>query len=245
MCRSKIKPPAAIGLWSALAYDDWVQRIRGAHHIVTQAAPANNSRGITGYRRGDQTRSSLLAAAHRVLITAGYANFSMRRVAAEAGVSVGNLQYYFSTKDALTAALLDSVIEDYLLDFDAMRSSGTPKEQFERIIRAVFEDLRNPDTTRFFPELWSLSNHEPQLTAKVDGMYARYRAVLAELVTEINPHVGDEKAAQLAVFFSSSIEGHTMFVGHEKPMEQDIDVYIAMAIDSFLHLIRHASEPKQ
>ena len=76
-------------------------------------------------------------------------------------------------------------------------------------------------------------------------MYARYRAVLAELVTEINPHVGDEKAAQLAVFFSSSIEGHTMFVGHEKPMEQDIDVYIAMAIDSFLYLIRHASEPQQ
>lgn len=180
-----------------------------------------------------------------MLINAGYANFSMRRVATEAGVSVGNLQYYFSTKDALTAALLDSVVEDYLLDFDAMRSSGTPKEQFERIVRAVFEDLRNPDTTRFFPELWSLSNHEPQLTAKVDGMYARYRAVLAELVTAINPRVGKEKAAQLAVFFSSSIEGHTMFVGYEKPMEQDIDVYIAMAIDSFLHLICHASEPQQ
>ena len=53
-----------------------------------------------------------------------------------------------------------------------MRSSGTPEEQFERIIGAVFEDLRNPDTTRFFPELWSLSNHEPQLTAKVDGVRA-------------------------------------------------------------------------
>ena len=112
MCGGLVNAPAAIGLWSALAYDAQVQRIGGALHIVTTAAPANNSRGVTGYRRGDQTRSSLLAAAHRVLITAGYANFSMRRVATEAGVSVGNLQYYFSTKDALTAALLDSVIED-------------------------------------------------------------------------------------------------------------------------------------
>jgi hypothetical protein len=68
--------------------------------------------------------------------------------------------------------------------------------------------------------------------------------VLAELVTEINPRVGEQQAAQLAVFFSSSIEGHTMFVGHEKPMEQDIDVYISMAIDSFLHLISTAGNPE-
>ena len=75
-------------------------------------------------------------------------------------------------------------------------------------------------------------------------MYARYRAVLAELVIGINPRIGEQQAAQLAVFFSSSIEGHTMFVGHEKPMEQDIDVYIAMAIDSFLHLICASGEPQ-
>ena len=234
----------AIGLQSALASFNGVRGVDGVTGTVTTAAQANNPRGVTGYRRGDETRSGLLAAAHRVLVTAGYANFSMRRVATEAGVSVGNLQYYFPTKDALTAALLDNVVEDYLLDFDAMRSTGTPREQFERIIRAVFEDLRSPDTTRFFPELWSLSNHEPQLTARVDAMYARYRAVLAELVTEINPRVGEQQAAQLAVFFSSSIEGHTMFVGHEKPMEQEIDVYISMAIDSFLHLIRTAGEPQ-
>lgn len=233
-----------IGLPSARTYDGVVGAVYGVTEIETIAIQANNSRAVKGYRRGDETRSSLLAAAHRVLVTAGYANFSMRRVATEAGVSVGNLQYYFSTKDALTAALLDNVIEDYLLDFDALRSSGTPREQFERIIRAVFEDLRSPDTTLFFPELWSLSNHEPQLTARVDAMYARYRAVLAELVTEINPRVGEQQAAQLAVFFSSSIEGHTMFVGHEKPMEQDIDVYISMAIDSFLHLISTAGNPE-
>ena len=234
----------AIGLQSALTYRVGGRAVDGVTDIVTTAAQANNSRGVSGYRRGDETRSGLLAAAHRVLVTAGYANFSMRRVATEAGVSVGNLQYYFPTKDALTAALLDNVIEDYLLDFDAMRSTGTPREQFERIIRAVFEDLRSPDTTRFFPELWSLSNHEPQLTARVDAMYARYRAVLAELVIGINPRIGEQQAAQLAVFFSSSIEGHTMFVGHEKPMEQDIDVYIAMAIDSFLHLICASGEPQ-
>ena len=236
--------PVSIGLRATLTYDEQLSDVRGVTDIVTTAAQANSSRSVNGYRRGDETRSSLLAAAHRVLVTAGYANFSMRRVATEAGVSVGNLQYYFSTKDTLTAALLDNVIEDYLVDFDAMRSTGTPREQFERIIRAVFEDLRTPDTTRFFPEIWSLSNHEPQLTAKVDGMYARYRAVLAELVTAINPRVDEKKAAQLAVFFSSSIEGHTMFVGHKKPMEQDLEVYIALAIDSFLHLICHAGEPQ-
>jgi AcrR family transcriptional regulator len=192
----------------------------------------------TSGRRGEATRLAIIEAARQILMTAGYAKFSMRRVAAQAGISVGNLQYYFSTKDQLTAALLDEVIEGYLFDFEAMRQSGTAEEQLARIVRAVFEDLQTPETTVFFPEIWSLANHEPSLTKPVDAMYARYRAVLAELAMAINPKLSAERARQLSVFICSSMEGHTVFIGHDKPLAGDLEAVIDMGVRSFLGLIR-------
>ena len=190
-----------------------------------------------GGRRGEATRVAILVAAREVLMTAGYAKFSMRRVAAQAGVSVGNLQYYFSTKHELTSELLDEVVESYLFDFDSLRQAGSPTEQFTRIIRRVLEDLQTKETTFFFPEIWSLANHEPSLTGPVDAMYARYRAVLAELAKTINPSLSDERARQLSVFISASIEGHTVFIGYNKPMADDLEAVIEMANRSFLALI--------
>lgn len=198
---------------------------------------ASSRRPERGYQKGEARRQLILNAAKTILIKSGYHNLSVRRVAAKAGVSVGNLQYYFPTKRALTDAMLDEVIEQYLVEFENLRQEGPPEEQFKNIIRLIFTDLQDPQTTVFFPEIWSLANHQSGVTEQVDAMYARYRSVLSDLVTAINPDLSPERARQLAVFFSSSIEGHTMFVGHGKPMADELDTYIDMAIDSFLHLI--------
>lgn len=192
-----------------------------------------------GYLKGEQRRIRILSAARELLIDSGYHNFSLRRVAQKAGISVGNLQYYFPSKQALTTALLDDVIDEYLAEFEQMRSEGSPEEQFLNIVRLVFEDLQDLATTVFFPEIWSLANHEDGVTDQLDAMYSRYRAVLANVVMDINPSLTTEQARKLAVFISASMEGHTMFVGFEKPMCDEIESYIALASESFLHLIRN------
>ena len=52
-----------------------------------------------GYSKGEQRINLILEAAELLLIDSGYHNFSMRKVATKAGISVGNLQYYFPSKD--------------------------------------------------------------------------------------------------------------------------------------------------
>ncbi|MBW4719403.1 TetR/AcrR family transcriptional regulator [Saccharothrix obliqua] len=49
----------------------------------------------------DQRRALLARAFQRLLATRGFADVSFARVAAEAGVSVGLIQHYFTDKDAL------------------------------------------------------------------------------------------------------------------------------------------------
>jgi AcrR family transcriptional regulator len=41
-------------------------------------------------------------------------NFALRKVAGAAGVQLGNLQYYFSTKNKLVEALFDRAIQGYV-----------------------------------------------------------------------------------------------------------------------------------
>lgn len=195
------------------------------------------------YRAGEDRIKSILKAAESILIESGYHNFSLRKVADKDGISVGNLNYYFPSKESLINALLDGVIVEYLEVFEEWRKIGTPEEQLRRIVTYVFTDLQSKRTTILFPELWSLANHEKGVTKQVDAMYGRYREVLASVIQEINPKLSAKQAMRLSVFFSSSMEGHTIFSGHKKPWTKDTPHFIEMALQSFFWLIKHGEIP--
>lgn len=56
---------------------------------------------ISGTARGDQTRALILETALRLFEERGYEGTTMRAIANEAGVSLGNAYYYFASKDQL------------------------------------------------------------------------------------------------------------------------------------------------
>lgn len=176
------------------------------------------------------------------MIDSGYHNFSMRKVATKAGVSVGNLQYYFPSKDSLLEALLDQVIQNYLDTFEKFRDNLSPKEQFIKI-KAVVKDLKTKHTTVFFPELWSMANHEKHVSKIMDNMYGKYRAMVANIIKDINPKLTDLQAQRLSLFITSSLEGHTIFIGYRKPWAKETENMLNIAMQSFFWLIEHGEIP--
>ena len=63
--------------------------------------------------RGEQTRQKLVDVALRRFREDGYAATTMRRIAQEAGVSLGNAYYYFASKDELVHELYLRVQRDH------------------------------------------------------------------------------------------------------------------------------------
>jgi len=57
--------------------------------------------------KGEQTRELILSTALRLFREQGYGKTTMRVIAAEAGVSVGNAYYYYSSKEHLMQAYYD------------------------------------------------------------------------------------------------------------------------------------------
>ncbi|WP_345520872.1 TetR/AcrR family transcriptional regulator [Nocardioides conyzicola] len=63
--------------------------------------------------KAEQTRRTIVDAAMRLFRTAGYDRSTMRAIAAEAGVSVGNAYYYFGSKEHLVQAFYDQLQEEH------------------------------------------------------------------------------------------------------------------------------------
>ncbi len=208
---------------------------------------AIEGRGIktAKYEKGRRKAEHILDQAAGVLTRDGYSRFSLRQVAKAAGVTLGNLQYYFPTKSELVEAMLDHVITGYLEEFNELMAEveGGPDEQLAAVLSHVIRDLTNPRTTVLFPELWSMANHDPAVEQSIEAMYESYRRIVAGLIPKINPRLTEGQVRLLTIFITSAIEGHTPFTGCGKPWEHLTPGIEAMAIQTFLKLIKSGCVP--
>lgn len=63
--------------------------------------------------KAEQTRQSIIDAAMHLFRTKGYDKATMRAIAEQAGVSIGNAYYYFSSKEHLIQAYYDGINADH------------------------------------------------------------------------------------------------------------------------------------
>ncbi|MEV2271698.1 TetR/AcrR family transcriptional regulator [Nonomuraea africana] len=65
--------------------------------------------------RSEERRQRLVAAGYRAMVRSGLAGARTRDIAAEAGITVATLHYYFPTKDDLVRAVLEHTIRERML----------------------------------------------------------------------------------------------------------------------------------
>lgn len=206
--------------------------------------PQPNRQPRGRYRKSVEARTTIVNSAIEQLIDQGYHNFSLRKVAVRAGISIGKLQHQFPSKEELIREMLDVVISGYLDDFaSVIESSASAEEQLYKVLKHVVDDLTTKETTIFFPELWSLANHEPVVCDLMNEMYGRYQNVYHGIIRAINPELSDEQIEKTALFIAASLEGHTIFVGYEKDATDYAGDITEMAYDCYLHMIKTGNVP--
>jgi AcrR family transcriptional regulator len=85
--------------------------------------------------RGKAKRDRLVAAARKAVHEQGVERTTLAMVAAEADVPVGNVYYYFKTKDELLSAVLDAYSDDYQMLDSILARHRTPKARLKGLIR--------------------------------------------------------------------------------------------------------------
>lgn len=195
----------------------------------------------SGNARGHEGLELILKAALSVLIDHGYKCLTLRRIASECGMKLGNISYYFKSKDELVRTLLDSIMAAYEDAFkDTIdEAGGNAEKEMENLMRFIMEDITSKKTTRIFPELWALSSHDPFIRDRLYGLYARQYVYFENIIRRINPSLGPEDEKLLAAFVTACMEGTTVFAGHKKPWNEQMPSFQRMACTSFVHLVKN------
>jgi AcrR family transcriptional regulator len=90
---------------------------------------------LTGPKQGKRER--LVAAARRVMHQQGVEKTTIADMAQAAGVPVGNVYYYFKTKDELVAAAIDGHAGDVQARLDSLESHKTPQARLKALVREL------------------------------------------------------------------------------------------------------------
>ncbi|GAA0303395.1 hypothetical protein GCM10009087_11520 [Sphingomonas oligophenolica] len=192
------------------------------------------------YVRGTETVDAILKAARTVLIDEGAGAFTIRRIAAECGLKVGNVSYHFPRKEMLIQILLDELLEGYdkLLESRVRQPDLSVEQKLRLIIVICLEDIAGKRTTRLFTELWALANHNEFVADRVRAFYQKVHDFIGEYVAALNPALSADEVQTVALYISASMEGSTPFLGYEKPWSAKMPEFINIATLSLVALAK-------
>ncbi|MFI6085902.1 TetR family transcriptional regulator [Streptomyces sp. NPDC051217] len=149
--------------------------------------------------RSEQTRTLILETALRLFEEKGYDRTTMRSIAGEAGVSVGNAYYYFSSKEHLVQGFYDRIAAEHaaavrpvLADETdlAVRLTGVLltwldiAEPYHRFAAQFFKNAADPDSP--------LSPFSPDSAPAREAAVAIHERVLAGSSARIDPQLAEQ-----------------------------------------------------
>ncbi|AFQ51723.1 TetR/AcrR family transcriptional regulator [Burkholderia cepacia] len=149
-----------------------------------------------------------------VLIAAGYAGYTINRVANDAGIRLSTLQHYFSTREALLRATIEEIARRYFERFRgfAENRNRSPQARLESIIDDAFADFVKPGLSAGVIESWGLAQHEPFARDVIVDVQKQFTRLFALLVGEINPELSTEERELRGALIVSSCQGLVIFL---------------------------------
>lgn len=157
-------------------------------------------------------KREILVATRSVLIRDGSAGFSVRKVAQEAGISIGNLQYHYSSRVTLLREMLTADIEESRQWLQQMVSGYEPgsedgRERLRRFMLGALAEGKSQEELAVFRALFSFS--EPEIITALDQFYGELFNLLTEGLAVLSGNTEDSvPVKQAATLLFPFLDGY-------------------------------------
>ena len=190
--------------------------------------------------RGSKTVELILQAAAHVLIEEGSASFTLRRIAKQCNLRIGNVTRHFPRKEMLVQLLLheimtsiENVDQQYLRD-----STISPEKALMLIITGGLDDVKTKRSTHLMTEIWAMSNHNKLVAERLNLLLKTYQEFISFFIRAINPSLDDDQVESVAVYVSATTEGMTVLAGHGRSWEKKMPHMKAIATKYLIDMIK-------
>jgi len=190
--------------------------------IKTSLQRKTSSTTEKGYARAND----ILQAAREIFASEGYGGLSMRRVAAQVGVSLSNVQHYYKSKDMLVEALLLDSLNQFQERIDGIAASmtgGSREEQFVATVDMFLDELGSPVIRGMFFEFWALATRNTFASTLMERMQSRERKAIYKLIQGMSPEIPDEEYVVRAALIVAQIEGLMLFRVRNRPKRPELE----------------------
>ena len=128
----------------------------------------------------EKRRQELVLAAYREIAARGFEGLRTREVAAEVGVNIATLHYYFPTKESLIRAVLDHAMNRFRT---TLAPHGSPTDQLRIYLRSVRTLLvEEPELGAVMAELALRSVRDRSIGPIMNEMYDLWHVTLRGLL---------------------------------------------------------------
>jgi len=156
-------------------------------------------------RRGKRER--LVAAARELLYRQGVEKTTLADIAQAADVPVGNVYYYFKTKDEIIGAVIDSHVHDIQAELASLeRRHRTPRARLKALIDAL-ADQREAIAQYGCPHGTLCSELDKRATRPGDGSVAELLRIPIDWAEQQFRSMGRHDARDLAVSLIAAYQG--------------------------------------
>jgi TetR/AcrR family transcriptional repressor of bet genes len=144
----------------------------------------------------DERRRALIEATIECLKQFGHDGLSIRKISAQAKVSIGLINHHFPTKDALVAEAyryFNSELVGYLRKAVA-ETAGTPREQLRAFFKASFSPPNlDSDVLAVWVVFWGLFRHSKDIQRVQSETYHGYVDLLRGMLADLQKDSGELK----------------------------------------------------
>lgn len=175
--------------------------------------------------KGFERAREILETARTIFAEEGYADLSMRGVAARLGVTLGTVQHYYRTKNALVEAMLMHTFDNYQAAIDRIVADipeATRGEQLLRTMAFFIDDVKATSTQGIFFELSALAGRDPVAADIMERMFARARRAIRRLVRPLVPEADEAEVTLRAALIVSQLMGLTFLIGSKRPLAEGL-----------------------
>jgi AcrR family transcriptional regulator len=175
--------------------------------------------------KGSSTATRILEEAKNILVEDGFLGLSFRAIAKRTGTTVGNIGYYYGTKDDLMVDLAEYIFDrwEFRLQRDMPPSMTDRREKFRYFIRYMIDQNKQRKTMFLLLEMWAMANRSLAVSKMMDTFYGRLRDSIDGMIADLNPKMAADTHALRAALITTQIEGLMILVGPRKPKHRELD----------------------
>ncbi len=157
--------------------------------------------------KGNRTRERVFDEARRIIVEQGFDALAMRDLAQRCDMQLGNLQYYFATRDSVAMAVIAAEAErDISAVNDVMQSHDDPQLALTLIVHSLFARWRG-ESGLIFATLTYLCLHKPEFVDLKRQIYATFYKSLESVIRSLDTKAAPAEVRLRVALITAVIDG--------------------------------------